>query len=60
MLDSVRARLVGWQSRFLSIGGRALILIKVVLSYIHIYQMSVHVLSGGVKRKLCGFFSPFI
>lgn len=40
-------------------GGR-LILIRVMLSFIHIYQMSVCVFPDGVKQKLCGLFSQFL
>lgn len=40
-------------------GGR-LILIRVVLSSIFIYQMSVCVIPEGVKQKLYGLFGRFL
>lgn len=59
MLDLVRRILESWQYRFLSMGGR-LVLIRLVLSSIPIYQMSVNVLLDGVKKKLHSLFSRFI
>lgn len=59
MLDLVRTRLACWQSRFLSMGGR-LVLIQSVLNYIPIYRMSLTILPEDIKRKFHGFFSRFL
>lgn len=59
MLDLVQGRLESWQSRYLFMGGR-LVLIRSVLSSIPIYHMSVNVLPVGVKKKLHGLFYRFL
>ena len=48
ILEMVEARLRGWQARLISQGGR-LILLKVVLSAIPIYFMSVFRMPSGVR-----------
>ena len=50
VLDTVDARLRGWQGRLLSRGGR-LVLVKAVLSAIPSYFMLVFQMPGGVRRR---------
>ena len=49
VLNSIKARLSGWQSRFLSFGGQ-LVLLKSVLTALPVYALSFFkALSGSVK-----------
>lgn len=59
LLDGVRAHLVSWQTRYLSIEGR-LVLVRSVLSSIPIFHMTVNIMPDGVKRKLHRLFSRFL
>lgn len=47
-MELVRARLRGWQTRFLSVRGH-LVLLRSVMSLIPVYHMTVNVLLEGVK-----------
>ena len=51
VLDKVETRLGGWRARFLSRGGR-LVLLKVVLSAIPTYFMAIFRMPAGVLRRL--------
>lgn len=47
------------QSKYLLMGGRV-ILIRSVLSFILVYQMSMNVLSEVIRRELYGLFTRFL
>ena len=47
VLNTIKARLRGWQSRFLSFGGR-LVLLKSVLTSLHVYALSFFKASSGI------------
>jgi hypothetical protein len=50
-LNTIKSRLMGWQSRFLSFGGR-LVLIKSVLTSLPVYALSFFKAPSGLRYNL--------
>lgn len=51
LIERVRKKLEEWQARFLSLGGR-IVLINLVLSAIPLYQTAIYTMPKWVKKKI--------
>ena len=51
VVNRIKSRLSGWQSRFLSFGGR-LILLKSVLTALHVYALSFFKAPSGIISSI--------
>ncbi|PNY13834.1 cysteine-rich receptor-like protein kinase [Trifolium pratense] len=59
LLEKIRKRLSGWKSRFLSMGGR-LVLLKSVLSSLSVYFLSFFKAPAGIIRSIESLFKSFL
>ena len=58
VLNTIKYRLTGWHSRFLSYGGR-LVLLKFVLSSLPIYALSFFKAPSGIISSIESIFKTF-
>jgi len=58
VMNAVKSRLSGWQSRFLSFGGR-LVLLKSVLTSLPVYALSFFKAPSGIISSLESMFNNF-